>query len=283
MELRSGVELERLQIRWDALLSALQELKAEACQAKGEALAAKAEARSAQEEVEMLQEAGCKLQTAYASLQQELREAAGDAAYWRVLNEEMQKESLTTPNAKVDGKSRCARSTQGENERESPRSPVEPWASVRSAAQVDAAEAANSEAVHWRQLAERRGEEIQRLRQQLLVSEAKQSASGSTKVNRALNPLFESPTPARAGLGRQKVRSTQYFDIGSPHAGKKNAKASSESGKTAKPSAAGPVSGHGCHTARAAATGQRLAGGQSSRKEDVKPSRGPLSAMIVAR
>jgi len=271
MELRSGVELERLQIRWDALLSALQELKAEAFQAKGEALTAKAEAHGAQEEVEMLQEAGCKLQTAYASLQQELREAAGDAAYWRVLMEEMQKERSTTPNAK---------------ETESPRSPAEPWASVRSAAQVDAAQAANSEAAHWRQLAERRGEEIQRLRQQLLVSEAKQSASGSTKVNRALNPLFESPTPARAGLGRQKVRSTQYFDIGSPHgaqAGKRNVKASSDAGKMAKPSAAGPVSGHGCHTARAAANGQRLAGGQSSRQEDMKPSRGPLSAMIVAR
>eukprot|EP00439_Symbiodinium_sp_Y106_P085374 s813_g28.t1 len=64
---------------------ALQEVRADfLC----EAGAARDEAQKAKAEIGMLQQAGYKLQQAFDSLQEELRQAAGDAAYYKVLFED---------------------------------------------------------------------------------------------------------------------------------------------------------------------------------------------------
>eukprot|EP00930_Biecheleria_cincta_P088509 TRINITY_DN77754_c0_g1_i1.p1 TRINITY_DN77754_c0_g1~~TRINITY_DN77754_c0_g1_i1.p1 ORF type:complete len:308 (+),score=56.80 TRINITY_DN77754_c0_g1_i1:57-926(+) len=219
-------EHSRLQVRWDALVSALQEVRAEAFHARDEAHAAREEARNAQDEVRQLQEAGCRLQEAYEHLQQELRDAVGDAAYWKVLVEEGESE----PREPRDRGNRCEKASGD-------------WTALRADAHAQAAEAARAEAARWRQLAERRGEELLRLRQQLAAKEAKGAAApemsrtlqASEQVKRAsLHPALGVPTPARAQARRgqettQPARggnaeetcnssncNTEYFHIGSP-------------------------------------------------------------------
>jgi len=220
--LDAALEQCRLQVRWDALVSALQEVRAEAFHARDEARAAREEARNAQDEVRQLQEAGCKLQEAYENLQRELRDAVGDAAYWKVLVEEGEREPRDPGN-------RCEKATGD-------------WTALRADAQSQAAEAARAEAARWRQLAERRGEELLRLRQQLSAKEAKGVAApgmprtlqASEQVKRASqHPALEVPTPARAQARRGQASHpargsnaeetcnssnshTEYFHIGSP-------------------------------------------------------------------
>eukprot|EP00442_Polarella_glacialis_P055002 CAMPEP_0115097964 /NCGR_PEP_ID=MMETSP0227-20121206/30841_1 /TAXON_ID=89957 /ORGANISM="Polarella glacialis, Strain CCMP 1383" /LENGTH=321 /DNA_ID=CAMNT_0002492407 /DNA_START=15 /DNA_END=981 /DNA_ORIENTATION=- len=257
-------ENQPLQTQWNRLLGALEDFRAEAFEARLEAEAARKEAQDARAEAKRLQDAGCRLQSAYEALQRELREAAGDAAYWRVMLEEAEKEQQITTgrDAAVESAATTAAPPvrQARHSREGGREPLRTWTSLRSAASEEAIEAARAEAAQWRQLAERRGEELNRVRRQLLVPDmpslpAAVASIGPTaaaevaprqqpqpspqkerRVQRTLGPLFDSPTPMRAGLrlrppdpspeGRyalslsaaleEHLCSTLYYDIASP-------------------------------------------------------------------
>eukprot|EP00931_Biecheleriopsis_adriatica_P079087 TRINITY_DN52501_c0_g1_i1.p1 TRINITY_DN52501_c0_g1~~TRINITY_DN52501_c0_g1_i1.p1 ORF type:complete len:267 (-),score=56.32 TRINITY_DN52501_c0_g1_i1:134-934(-) len=221
-------ELEQLQEHWDVLVCALRDVRAEACKHIDEPQVELPKAEGAQQTVQTPQNAGCKLQAAYESLQMKLHEAIFAEGSPNV------RHAFRRPEA---GESR-----------------LETWMQLRAAARQEEAEACRAEAAKWRHLAERRGDELHRLRQELLVHQVPSSTDQQTpeltseaavkprtiqlpqpdeasviEAKPALNVASYIPTPARAGLNKARSRrlwtqagiswasNTQYFDIGSPY------------------------------------------------------------------
>lgn len=161
--------------RWDHLLGALQEVRAEVlC----EAGAARDEAQKAKAEIGMLQQAGCKLQQAFDSLQEELRQAAGDAAYYKVLFEDAKQNA-------AEGGERSILHEQ-------------------------------LQAGRWRELAENRGQELAVLRSRLARQGAAEDPVTGIQDPAALRPLQVASDAKVQPRRRMKDGSTQYFDISSP-------------------------------------------------------------------
>jgi len=169
--------------RWDHLLGALQEVRADfLC----EAGAARDEAQKAKAEIGMLQQAGYKLQQAFDSLQEELRQAAGDAAYYKVLFEDAKQNA-----ASGDGGERSILHEQ--------------------------LQAARAEAGRWRELAENRGQELAVLRSRLARQQgAAEDPVAGIQDPAALRPLQVASDAKVQPRRRMKDGSTQYFDISSP-------------------------------------------------------------------
>lgn len=164
--------------RYDSIVSSMLELRNEMKDDTSEN-----EVRQLRSQLADMQSKGEELQSALEKSQQNLRQAVGDVAYFKVLLDESGKAA-----------------------------PKRDWQSLRKVALEEQVEAARAEAGRWRQLAEQRGEELAELRAQLQPVSKDPSTLRAIQAPDGQSPQVKVRVPKKMG----KAGSTQYFDIFSP-------------------------------------------------------------------
>jgi len=234
------------QERYDSIVSSMLELQGELKEADP------SEVLRLRSQLSEMQAKGVELQSALEKSQEELRQAVGDVAYFKVLLDESGKGA-----------------------------PKRDWQSLRKVALEEQVEAARAEAGRWRQLAERRGEELAELRAQL------QPVPQDPSTLRAIQaPDGQSP-PVKVRLSRRlgKAGSPQYFDIFSPQdpKGEKSEKTTEVSTVSTQRGSPRPRRLHMARRPSSDTSRETTTASTARRSEVSAQSRNPLSASMVAR
>lgn len=191
---------------------------------------------SLREEYDRLQEGGLSLQEAYEQLQDELREAVGDTAYWQELAE-ARREAATE--AQMKSLEPCSEDVAAENI-DSCHTDQQDDGAMHEKLRSEMLKDARSEVFRWRRVAEQRAEEIEKLNT-LLKNQAKVNnpeeppatkpannwprGAGSLTATRLSTSAAGKMTPARFGPP-PRLSSSQ------PHSPAKSALAAPPASKT---------------------------------------------------